>query len=51
MPEVSVLMALSVVDGIKQGYPGRLKIATEAEPSRVTRPVMQPEVSSQLWRT
>jgi len=44
-------MALNVVDGIKQGCPGRLKEATEAEPSRVTRPAMRHEVSSQLWRT
>ena len=35
-----VLMTLSVVDGLKQGYPGRLKEAPEAEPSRVTRPAM-----------
>ena len=44
-------MALSVVDGIKQGCLGQLKEATEAETSRVTRPAMRHEVSSPLWRT
>jgi hypothetical protein len=43
-------MALSVVDGIKQRCPGRLKEATEEEPSRVTRPALWHKVSSQLWR-
>jgi hypothetical protein len=45
-----MLMALSGVDGIKQGCPGRLKEVTEAEPSRATRPAMRHEVSSPLWR-
>ena len=44
-------MALSGVDGIKPGFPGQLKEATEAEPSRVTSPAMRDEAFSQLWRT
>jgi hypothetical protein len=48
---VRVLMALSVVDGLKQVCPGRLKEGTEPEPSRVTRPAIRHEVSSQWWRT
>jgi hypothetical protein len=40
-------MALSVVDGINQGYTDRLKEATEAELPRVTSPAMSYEVSSQ----